>query len=151
MGNVGKGGGGGKHRLTYKMRFRTVELSSAQILALNVTEVEIVPAPGVGLVIVPISASVTLRFNTIAYAGAITINLYNGPNGNLIRMFSINLATITAAAATTSIGQDTPAFEQHGPKANLENQNIRAFVPGAGFTLGNSPLLVTVFYDVAPV
>lgn len=48
------------------------ELTSAQIKTLVATDVDLIPAPGAGKVIVPLFHTLTLKFNSVAYAWANT-------------------------------------------------------------------------------
>lgn len=68
-------------------------LSSAEVLDLDSTPIEIVGAAGVGKAIVPLSIQTVVKFNSVAYAGGFFVKL-NSVGG------AQNYATITADAIT---------------------------------------------------
>jgi len=53
-----------------------VEITSAQILAMNLTPIVLIQAPGVGKYIEIVSASVVKQFNTIAYTTNVTATIF---------------------------------------------------------------------------
>ncbi|CAM6004576.1 unnamed protein product, partial [Sphagnum balticum] len=74
------GGSNGPLNLDTDLSRGFLQLTSAQILALNSTPITIVPAPGAGYIIDVISAAAMLTFNTTAYTGtnALQIQYTNG-------------------------------------------------------------------------
>ena len=55
------------------LRQRVVTVPTAQVLTLNTIPVELIPAPGPGLMIVPVSMATRISFNLFAYATNVDI------------------------------------------------------------------------------
>jgi hypothetical protein len=59
-----------------------VEVSSAELLAINSSPIEIIPAPGAGKIVVPVSTVVFYYFGSVPYDNVSSPNLYWGPYSN---------------------------------------------------------------------
>jgi len=131
------------------LRKIAVPISSAQILAMNVTPVTLVPAPGAGLVLVPVAAFLVWNFGGTPYtSGASNLLLeYNAQTG--VNAFgSTTISTvITGGASEIRIG-----FSQANTIAvltNAANLPITARLSAAA-TLGNGTMTLTIYYDIVP-
>lgn len=65
-------------------KFAKVTITSAQLLQLNTTPIELVPAQGAGKVIIPFTVLLRYRFGTIEYATNLNITL--SPNNSLYQV-----------------------------------------------------------------
>ena len=124
-----------------------VALSSAQILALNTTPIQMIAAPGAGLAIQVIGAFIDILFNTAAYVA--------NPNFNLIT----NTATIqqfthpfvfTASIATLR-GLDHSLAVGAADTQIIANQALNAFTLIGDPTVGDSPANVYITYRIITI
>lgn len=122
-----------------------VIISSAQILAMNVTPITLIPAPGAGKAIILNKLVSMLDYNTIAYASVggaddITIRYTNGAG-----------AVIGTIETTGFLDQTADTYAVLQPAAGSTilpaNAPLVAFLGGA-VTTGNSPVVVRLFYDI---
>lgn len=122
-----------------------VIISSAQILAMNVTPVTLIPAPGAGKAIVLNKMLSVLNYNTIAYASVgggddITIRYTDGA-GAIVGTIETT-GFLDQAAVTYNVLQ--PAG---GSQILPANAPLVASLGGA-VTTGNSPVVARLFYDI---
>jgi hypothetical protein len=126
----------------------TVTLSSAQLLHLKGTPVQLVAAPGAGKTINAISAVLEYEFNNTAYISPAggggfeisftgeTTSQLNGPAVGFIDRSSNSISQLS---------QGGPVFSQ----ANAENAAlIIRNVDGAEWTNGDGTVSVTVYYTI---
>lgn len=120
----------------------SVPISSAQILALAITPVVIIPAQGANTVIIPSFCTIQYKFNVIAYisdsvmfiSSPLLVNFFSSPPGILNQPASL-----------------TKQLNWLNPGADLEPNtpmNLRVTVPTTG---GQGTLVVTVGYTVIDV
>lgn len=118
----------------------TVTLSSANLLALNATPIDLVAAPGAGKILVPIRVTLEHIFNTTGYAVSGNLQLqYNGGGG---------IATLIAPAGLL----DTAASQAAAPAAPTLNALTSASInkslqlkASAALTTGDGTLKVTYY------
>lgn len=128
-------------------------LTSAQILDIHNTDVEIIPAPGPGKAIVTFNIGVGLDYNSVDYVGgdASGIRLFYGTDKTANRVHSITRTTVRNSGdianthnADTIQGGGVGVFP-------IINQPITAGMTGTPFTLGDSDVKGTIFYQIATV
>lgn len=129
------------------LRSTTVVVTPAQIKALVATDVDLIAAPGAGKAIVPVSAILTLDYNSAAYAWA-----------NSDHTLGLNLGGIAAAndAGAQALIEATERTSVHWTAAAVatlsENTALKLQAGGTGEpTTGDSNLLVEVLYYVVDV
>lgn len=121
-----------------------VTLSSAQILALATTPVQIVPAQGAGTIIELIGATVVYNFNTTAYAGGGNVGFAFAPNP-AVRLSS-QAATVFTNASISTIAF-FPGASGIPTLSSVTNQAL-VFSAATAFTTGNGTADVDVWYTV---
>lgn len=122
----------------------TVTLSSAQVLQLHTTPIQLIAAQGAGTVIVPIEISVWIDYNTTAYATDVALRLY----------FNNNAVTWQNLGAT--LDKTADFYRQLSIQGNasitgantLENVNFAVSTGISNPTAGDSPVKITVIYTV---
>jgi hypothetical protein len=129
----------------------TVTLTASQIIALNGTPFQLVPAPGAGFINVPIS--VMFEFNEVgaAFAGVST--------NDLLVYYNTTKSTNLTGTSTGLLDQTVQTFEQCTPgttnifstNAQAVNQPIMLSSPSTFTGGGTSTLDVTVFYITVAV
>lgn len=128
---------------------KTMTISSAEILAMNTTPIEIVPAIPNG-VIEPLSFFWKLNFNTTAYdiTGISEINLLYDPSSAAVKFFQS-----TSAACLGSPTTATYVFPKY-PYTAAEKLTVNkplCLTADADPTLGDSTVTVEVLYRVATI
>lgn len=129
------------------MQQRTITLTSAQLLALGATPIQLVPAPGVGIYLTPIAVSSVLHFGTIAYAAGSAVNCYIGTKANGNSIPAATAAHVNSAANSIEQLTGAPVTGTPDVQANIENAALNISSSGAEFTTGDGTLTVTVYYN----
>lgn len=121
-----------------------VTLTSAQILALNTTPITLISAAGAGTIIVPITYSARLNFNTTAYTGANNLELRYTNGSGTKPLADVTAAFINSAATAYYVGAD-------GAVVAAVNAPLVAFVPTANPAAGDSTMTIEIFYQVRDI
>lgn len=131
------------------MQQRQVTLTPADILALNATPFEIIPAPGAGRIVVPFLLVCHLQFNTLPYLAGSAVGIWYKAGATIDTTYDVNQALLTAAADSVEENYAEPDTVGVQAIADMENQPVVLKTRGAAYTTGNSPLTITVFYGTA--
>jgi len=125
----------------------TVTITSAEVLALNSSPLEIIAAQGAGTAIQVIGAVLKVDFNSAAYASATTPYLGTLTSYDDGMQFNAFLA---ALSTTMAYG----AFVDAAPSAGadiIENESIVLGTAAAAPTGGDSDLQIWVYYRIIAV
>ena len=126
-------------------------LTAAQVLALNATPVQLLPAPGANLAIVLRAVLLELLFNTTAYTNGGGANIQFLANATVVSdVTQANFNGLITATANSILLVDSPFINTVLAKANLVNQPLNVNLTAA-LTAGNSPLQISTFFSVVPV
>jgi hypothetical protein len=131
------------------IQYATANLSSAQILALNTTPVQVLAAPGAGKMIELISVATELIFGTVAYSTNGGFRFYYGNTSGARANWSQALVDTVLTQTASSIGITlgcTFANLVETP-ARLLNQAI-IFTYTANPTLGDGTAIFKIAYRV---
>lgn len=120
----------------------TVPLTSAQLLGMNATPVELIPAPGAGKVIIIDNVLFTMTRTSTAYAsgGTIVLNYATGP------VAAIN--TIAASVLTTAGAAVTQTVRDGIDAAAVANDAIVITNGSGAFTTGTGTASVNIKYRI---
>lgn len=130
------------------VQIRKTTLSPAQILDLHNNQVELVPAPGAGLIILPISVFAWLRFNTTAYANGADLIIGIAIPAFGFSWTQINQALLQVAEPTLQLGPASAFSARTSATANLSGQPVYIFNPGAAFINGDGALDIYLTYEI---
>lgn len=128
-----------------------VTLTSAQILDLHNTPVELIPAPGTNKFIVVLSVYSFLDFNTTPYTTQNNSDIRCRYGDNTIQTNYVNLI------GRTSVGQSQDAYRAYSGffpfntspplQAWLPNTNVQVYCDAAN-TVGDSPINIYISYII---
>ncbi len=122
----------------------TTSLSSADILALNDTPIEIIPAPGAGKVIQVLSVTGALTFDSAAYATHTELDIIDTTSGDVL--FE---DTGTLLAATGDIVAQVEANgNSHVALEVTENGSVSATVATGNPATGDGTLKIYATYKI---
>lgn len=129
-------------------------LTSAQLLAIHTTPVQVVAAPGAGKMILPLQLMLNYTFVTTAYTdGGGNLTVY--PNGAAAdywwRRASTGFWTLTASQLVTYGGGTASVGAGIIPAAPYSNVSLLINNDTANPTLGDGTLTVVIVYVVCSV
>ncbi len=127
-----------------RVRYATVEVSSAEILALFATSKELVAAPGAGFVLEFISAVFVLDYNSAAYATNGILSIRETDASGAAHSATALLATFLALTADAIL----PVQALSTGLALTEDTNMVLSIATGETITGNSPMTVKVAYRV---
>lgn len=114
----------------------TLNLSSAQILALNSTPQTLVAAPGAGKIIMPLRYVWQYTFVTAAYATNTSLRaMYSAMNSDTL----VNLAAVASALGFYDATANTTP---------VDNTALKISVSGGDPTAGDSTVKIQVYYKI---
>lgn len=117
-----------------------INVSSAELLAINGTPKELIPAPGAGKIIIPTFIVIYYDYNSIAYTVTDTLDLEYGTSNT-----NIDSATADILKATSDyIHRGFIALPNGTP---YPNESI-IFTMAGNPTVGNSPLVMDIWYNI---
>lgn len=125
-----------------------VNLTSAQILGMYATPVQIVAAPGVGRIVLPIAYQGTYTHVATQYAAGGVIGLEYGNAANLAgpaASSTLAAATFNGYAASNTFVLTVDATDT---LANIANQGLFLSNQTAAFTTGDGTLRMNVIYAI---
>lgn len=117
-----------------------VQLTTAQILALNTTPIALLPALAVGQVYQVISVTTETIFNSVAYATNTELDIVDTTLGTVL----FKDTATTLAAAATKIVQVEPSINANAGLAITNGGGVSAKAAAGNPTAGNSPVNVYV-------
>lgn len=120
-----------------------VDVSSAQIKALNASPVELVPAPGANKIIVPVSAVGFLSFGTTQYTvgGGEAVISYPGVFGSMM-----SFGNLIVASGNLISARSVSAFADFD--GSIINQPLVLTNQSADYADGDGTLKVLVTYNI---
>ena len=127
------------------IRCASVVIPTASVLTLNATPIEIVAAQGAGKFIEVISASVSIVFNSVAYATNTNLQVIN--SGSTIEQFG----SPTLDASVTQIANFSAATPSAAQVQLTSNTALNVSVKSGDPTAGNSDITVYVLYRVVTI
>jgi len=119
------------------VRVAEVTLSSTQVLALNSTPIEVVPAPGVGRANLILVAYASVAFVSAAYATNTSLTIGHAGVGLTITGILAATSSKIAAAAGTFAAVATTA---------VQNAAITVSAASGNPATGDSPVTISVLY-----
>lgn len=128
----------------------TVDLTSAQLLALDGTPVQIVPAPGAGLRIVPLLTMIHMIGGTVAYTdagGAVSLNA--GSASYALTDNNIFLVTVAPNKRTLTMGF-AEVLDTAANPPTTDNAPLTISKATNNLAAGNGTARVTAYYFVEP-
>ena len=130
-----------------RQRSQKTQITTAQVLALNATPIEVVAAPGAGLINIPTQIHLFLDYNSAAYAGVaggedLTLNYTGGA-----QMIAIEATGFIDASADDHAYGNVAAGVVGESKTPVVNAAMTLGFLVGEVTTGNSPLDVEVFFN----
>lgn len=123
----------------------SVTLSSAQVLAINVTPITVVPAPASTQVINFVSQTVVIKFNTAAYS-AVALTTKYAAGGDL----GIPTPATLLSTASDAFYQKTGDTLQTSYASSLTRGSALQISAASAPITGDSPITFTIYYTLVP-
>lgn len=133
--------------------FRTVQIPTANVLTLHSVPVQLVPAPGAGLLIVPTLMIASMVYNSTTYvANAGGASLIYGPAGaGTSTGFTLTQGFLQTASGTGLEVVNQSSSANYTPATTDVNQPLTLIAASADPTTGNSDLYVRVYFKIVQV
>lgn len=163
---VGGGGGNGSNSqvtTTPDLLFKTINIPSSQVLTLNTSPVEIVPAPTDGTKIVVIASWGSINFNSIPYDTNVDMWLitdtadlpqidFFGNSGFIVPLGGLLNSSVSRSLTGTIISEGAGIFlaDNDNRTQLIANKSLKVFTPVGNPANGDSPISITVAYVLKP-
>jgi hypothetical protein len=128
-----------------------VTISSAQLLALHSSPVQLLPPPPAGTFINPLRVVVRYNYGGTAYAGTVgVLQLIMGTaaplNGVLATLNTANIGATASSVEVTGLST-APVSAAPPPASTFDGQALNIWHTTGNATTGNGTLRVTVYYS----
>ena len=136
-----------------KVKEASVTITTAQLLALNATPIEVIAAPGAGYFIDFLGATIWYDYNSAAYAGiAAGENLVFRQTDGSGAVVSSEVETVGLLDATADVIVKCAALSDVsvGSYVIADNKKIVIHLLSGEVTTGNSPLKIKIQYRIMP-
>jgi hypothetical protein len=133
--------------------YRTVWIPTANVLTLHSVPIQIVPAPGAGMIIVPEKMIATLVYNSTTYATASGgASLIYGNNGaGTSTGFTLSQAFLETSSGTAMQVVNQSSSATYSPATTDYNVPLTLIAATSDPTTGNSDLFVRVYFRIETV
>lgn len=121
-------------------------LSSANILGMFATPIEVIPAPGANKLIILESCVFKLTYNSVQYTGGGTVALRQGSNGN-----NLILSVITNTFVNGSVDTINQSNATSSGVSRASNDNIVITNTIGAFMNGNSTATLYIRYHIVDI
>jgi len=128
---------------------KVIAISSAQLLAIKDTPIQLVPAPGAGFMNVPVAILIDMQAGSAAYTdagGAVSVT-----QGSWTQALAANTVFTAGIGLRNHQLVDFAALATAAATPTNENAALTLAKATNNFAAGNGTALVTVLYLVAPV
>jgi hypothetical protein len=122
----------------------TVTITSAELLNIHTTPIELVAAQGAGTVIVPIQITLWIDYNTTAYATDVALRLYFDDNVTSW----LNLGAVLDKTADYFLMRSIQVTAAATGANFFDNTNLAISTALSNPTAGDSDVKITVLYSV---
>lgn len=131
----------------------TVKIPTANVLTLNTVPVQLVPAPGAGLLIVPELVIASLVFNSAAYAtnSAGATLKYGTAGAGTSTLYTLSQAFLQSASGTNVQVVNQASAATYLPAAADVNAPLTLIAATSDPTTGDSDLYLRVYYMIVTV
>lgn len=130
-------------RSTAPIRYKTVKVTSAEILALNATPKELVSAPGAGRAIEFVSAALHLDYGTATYASNGTLTIRTATSNSVLS------GTLPLAGCLGKTADGIGVMAPISAGVDLDsNEAIELFMPTGETGTGDGTLTIVVGYRI---
>lgn len=133
--------------------YRTVKITTAQMLALNGSPIQIVPAPGAGKVIVPTMMIASLVYGSATYScNASGASLkYGSAGAGTSTGFTLSQAFIQSASGTNVQVVNQSSAATYLPATTDYNVPLTLIAATSDPTTGDSDMYVRVYFRIVTV
>jgi hypothetical protein len=122
-------------------------ITSAELLQIHTTPIELVSAQGVGTVLCPIQITVWLNYNTIQYATDVALRLFYDDNVTLL----VNMGAILDKTADFYLQRSVQTTSSWTGANLAENVNLAISTGLSNPTVGDSDVKITLLYAVITI
>lgn len=132
------------------VRYTSVAVSSAELLAINATPKTIVAAPGAGFTTIIHRALLVLDYNSAAYANNGILGLYETDAAGTLLTGTLTLASFLAQTADTQKELHPTAASATTGMTRLANKAVVLTQATGESITGDSPVDVHCWYSIVP-